>query len=130
MSAGNETNWTGEAGYVNCLLTTLAQGPKKSVSIVADRPVPALPELAAGNSDLSTWVSKLSFDYAALNTAKVAQLLRSFAGFRWYSLFKTKGVIESVVLDTDNRPVLCRFEIELRKSGRGPAEVHVTAKIA
>ncbi len=62
-----QREWTGVPGYVNCLLTAMAEGAADSVELFAKKPVPNLIELAAHNSDLKAWLVTLIPEYAHCN---------------------------------------------------------------
>ena len=79
VPAGNPEGWRytepdGEASYVNCLLTTLAQSPARSVEIVAGARLPDLARIATDPDELE-WISSLPFDYGALDGEQVIALL-------------------------------------------------------
>src|SRR5689334_15196684 len=57
----------GEQGYVNCLLTVLAEGPKNAVTVRKGEKLPDLKKLAARKLDLRAWASKLTFPYELLS---------------------------------------------------------------
>lgn len=69
-----------EYGYVNCLLTLLAEGCVDSISIQNNRPLPLLAEMRNGDPDLERWASCLSFDYNLLSTSTIIHLLLKTGG--------------------------------------------------
>lgn len=65
----------GEAGYVNCLLTTLAEGKQDSVELYLGGEFADLVELANGNPGLQNWTKKLKFNYKKLSMNDVLAIL-------------------------------------------------------
>jgi hypothetical protein len=64
----------GEASYANCLLTTMAKAPKRSVRIVAGSPLPDLAQIATDPGELE-WISTLPFKYDQLDAEQVMEVL-------------------------------------------------------
>ncbi len=69
-----------ENGYVNCLLTLLAEGCVDSIAIQNNRPLPVLAEMRNGDPELERWASCLSFDYKSLSSDTIIHLLLKTGG--------------------------------------------------
>ena len=68
----------GELSYVNCLLTTLAKSPRRTVKIDAGQALPDLTRLAA-DADAVEWASALPFRYDVLSADKVMGVIHRLA---------------------------------------------------
>jgi hypothetical protein len=82
--AKNQSGWQytepdGEASYVNCLLTTMAKAPKRSVRITAGTPLPDLAQIATDAAELD-WISALPFKYAQPDAEQIIETLVRLAG--------------------------------------------------
>lgn len=69
-----------ENGYVNCLLTLLAEGCVNSIAIQNNRPLPILAEMRNGDPELERWAACLSFDYKSLSSDTIIHLLLKTGG--------------------------------------------------
>ena len=102
-----------ESGYVNCLLTVLAEGTKDSIAINQGEGLPDLKHLASGNSDLELWASQLAFPYKDLSTDKVLGIL---AGS--FELGKApRGKLKAIMVKNDGSDLAVIFYAEI--AGRG-----------
>lgn len=104
------TSWVQarESGYVNCLLTILAEGHKESVTLTNGQNLPNLAVLANGNPGLFEWAKKLDFPYQELSTEKVITiLLNSFEIQK-----TTKGSLKTILVKQDGSPLAVLFTAE------------------
>jgi hypothetical protein len=105
----------GEEGYVNCLLTTLAEGKRNSIEMDMDGQFVDLVQLAEGNKPLQEWTKKLSFDYGSLSMRKTLIILESMIGLRT----SNTGIMKSIVLQIDGTPLAVFFKGRLTNNNRG-----------
>jgi hypothetical protein len=78
VKAKTESGWQytepdGEASYVNCLLTTMAKAPRRSVLIVVGSPLPNLAQIATDVGE-QEWVATLPFKYDQLDVEQVMDI--------------------------------------------------------
>jgi hypothetical protein len=118
-----------ERGYINCLLTILAQGEVKSVIIERQKPLPELTEISKGNKELTEWASKLLFPYDSFSSELVIRNLEQSVGIKSWNPFQRRGNMQTVIVNEPNPPEVVVFEmervgwckglrIELHKTGR------------
>jgi hypothetical protein len=85
-----------ENGYVNCLLTLLAEGCVDSIAIQNNRPLPVLAEMKNGDPELERWAACLSFDYKSLSSDTIIHLLLKTGGADMWN--KRTGSFKAVVV--------------------------------
>jgi|GEM_PF-4882208 len=94
-----------EKGYINCLLTVLAEGGVPSVTVCTHQPLPKLHLLAGSNPSLAAWTSQLDFPYDELSSSlTVDTLLESFDPWR-----NRIGKLRSLVVRRDGSPLAVLF---------------------
>ncbi|MCA8986636.1 MAG: hypothetical protein KDA78_03290 [Planctomycetaceae bacterium] len=71
--------WTGEAGYVNCLLTSMSEGAITTFVIDASQPVPNLTQLISPGHRIREWVESQEFPYHLLHARNVIHVLQQSA---------------------------------------------------
>ncbi|MCH8824467.1 MAG: hypothetical protein IH984_13285 [Planctomycetes bacterium] len=126
MSKQYKREWSGNAGYVNCLLVTIRRAKIESVSLLDNEPVPNLIELARDNTDLKDWLVAQQFSFDRLNPMKVVGTLKHAAGFRWYRRKKTKGSIHALDVGSGGKPIPVNYELQLEKLQDGNECVNLT----
>jgi hypothetical protein len=87
----------GEASYANCLLTTLAKGSARSVTIISGSPLPDLATLTRDPEELD-WIAELPFRYDALDAQEVINVLLGAAGEGKSGLFQKEWVFTAKLL--------------------------------
>lgn len=124
----DDTAFDAESKYLDCLLTTLAEGPVKTVIVSWETPVPPLPPLAQGDEQLSSWVSRLRFDYDELDPKEVCLSLMEAAGLSRLNPLRKKGFISTHFKPTDPKaePVPTRFKVEKTRGPAGEFALRVT----
>ena len=114
----------GEASYLNCLLTTLAKAPRSTVELVSGREVPDLAGLTRDPKELD-WISQLPFRYDQLNADEVIRfLLRSVVWGR-SGVFKTQGVLATVLALENQVSRQVSFRVVSRKAKAGGQRVTI-----
>jgi len=102
-----------ENGYVNCLLTVLAEGTTDSAVITQDERLPDLNALASGTPDLALWVSTLAFPYGELSASVVLGILaRSFE-----LKSSPRGRLKTILVKNDGAPLAAIFYAEFLGQG-------------
>lgn len=102
-----------ENGYVNCILTTLAEGTRDSITLTRGEYLPSVRSLATGNASLEAWTSQLAFPYKDLSTDKVLAILTNS-----FELQKTsRGKLKTIVVKNDGSPLAVIFYAEKIASG-------------
>ncbi len=95
----------GEKGYINCLLTALAEGSVNRVTVSTREPLPRVDALAEGNPSLSAWTSQLDFPYHEFSSNLVVEyLLESFDPWR-----NGVGILRTLVVRRDGSPMAVLF---------------------
>jgi hypothetical protein len=112
----------GEAGYANCLLTTLGKGPGASVEIGTGRGVPNLASLTS-NPEVLEWIAGLPFRYESLDPQKVIDVLLTTAGRSKLNPFKKQRTLTTKRVAKDAAPKLVTFELRLESGRPNPALV-------
>jgi hypothetical protein len=105
-----------EAGFVNCLLTTLAQNAGSSASIHSDA---TLPDLAAltNEADQLKWIASHDFDYPKLNADLAIKTLLQLTSFGALSFMKSRGVLKARLATNAGRLEPVSFEVVRSKKG-------------
>jgi len=104
----------GEKSYGNCLLTTLAVGPRNSVEITTGKPVPLLAQLANDPRELD-WIAHLPFRYESLDAAEVIDFVLLYAARKKPSEHLRSEWINSVKVLHHDRDFLQTFEFKLKR---------------
>ncbi len=105
----------GEPSYTNCLLVTLAKSRQKSVTVVSGRPLPDLSKLSSNDPDEQEWAARLPFKYNKLDADMIIDILLDAAGFRWYKIFKSSGMLYTELILSGNKSREVCFNITLSK---------------
>jgi hypothetical protein len=114
-----------EPAYVNCLLTTLARGHARSVTLRKGTPPPDPTHLTADAEDLQ-WIAKIGFALDRLSTQAIIALLLKEAGFRWFQVGKAIGHIQVKLADHGESFSDVVFRVQRRRrQGRIEVEIDV-----
>jgi hypothetical protein len=115
--AGQEStaSWVAarERGYVNCLLTVLAEGTIDTVTVHKGEKLPDLKQLAALKPDLEAWASKLAFPYDQLSADTVLGILAN--SFELQN--GQTGRLKTILVKNDGSPLAVIFYAERVTSG-------------
>ena len=106
-----------EAQYAEFLIRLLMRATRTSIEITSGTMVPDLAELITDPTDRE-WLSKsFSIEREKLDADSVIDVLLQRAGWRWYTPFKTKGVLRSPVPTWERweRAPNWHFNLTLRK---------------
>jgi len=79
---GEMSSWSGEPGYVHCLLAAMSEGALHTFEIVGSEQVPNLIDLLAHNDGLQKWVSSQQLQFDTLNAKQIIRVLRHNASVR------------------------------------------------
>lgn len=114
----------GEASYANCLLTTLAKGSRRMVSVTSGHALPNLADLTTNPAELD-WIRGLPFKYDQLDADKVIKVILHAAGWRWYHFFRNAGMLNAQLVDDSGelQPVL--FSLTVTKDAEGRKQLHI-----
>ncbi len=115
----------GEDSYVNALLTTLAKGPGRPVTLVPGKGVPPLAPLAEDPEELD-WIASLPFKYDELDATEVIATILTLAGWRFYHLWKTTYELKALLALPGGRESHVRFIVE--RVSRFPAAPIIVTK--
>ena len=108
----------GEASYLNALLTTIAKGPRKEITLTWGMGVPNLRPLADRPEELE-WIDTLPFRYSLLDGRKVIALALTLAGVKFYQFLKNKGEFKAILALPNDQQFHMRFRVERFKSPEG-----------
>jgi hypothetical protein len=112
-----------EAHYAEFLLRLLMRATRTSIEITSGATGPDLTELINDPTDRE-WASKLfSIEREKLDADSIIDRFLQRAGWRWYKLFKTKGVLRSPVQMRNGRTMDWHFNLTLRKDSAGRREL-------
>lgn len=111
-----DTRWEGEPGYVNCLLTALVEGTKKSVVLSSKGKLPPLLSVAEGDEHLIDWLRRLKMDYERLNPEIVTDMIMKSAGLSHLNFLKKRGVINVVLAPKSDAEKPKPFPIMVEKT--------------
>ncbi|MFA6217607.1 MAG: hypothetical protein WDL87_08185 [Candidatus Omnitrophota bacterium] len=95
-----ENSWWGEPGYANCLLTLMAEGAVKSVTLDSTKRLPSLDVFAQGSDHLLSWVKSQKVFYEELNPLEVCKVILSSAGHDSVRPFKEPLYLEALLIPT------------------------------
>ena len=112
-----QSNARAEAHYAEFLLRLLMRTTRSSIEITSGTMVPDLAELIEP-ADREWLIKSFSVEREKLNTDSVVDHFLQRAGWRWYTPFKTTGVLHSPVT-TEERTGVWRFDLMLRKDSVG-----------
>ena len=111
-----------ETQYAELLLRFLMIATRSSIEITSGNMVPDLAELITDPTDRE-WLSKsFSIERGKLDADSVIDGFLQRAGWRWYTPFKTKGVMRSPVT-TFERTGEWLFNLTLRKDSAGQRQL-------
>lgn len=108
-------------GYVNALLTTLAQVPARTVTITPGPGVPALAPLATDPDELE-WISSLPFKYDAIDGTRVILTILNAAGWHFWQGPRVHQLDASLATH-DGQLEHVRFHVDRRWRTAGPITV-------
>ncbi len=103
----------GEVGYVNCLLTVLAEGSIRTATVAPTQPLPSLEVLAAGTTSLVAWAKQLTFPFANLSTRVILDTLVESFGLGPSGT----GTLKSILVRTDGAPLAVLFTARRAEPG-------------
>jgi len=92
-----------EANYADCLLTVLAIGARASARLASGEPLPNLADFTTKPEELEQLAAQ-PFNHYELDADKVIEAVLRRAGWRPYSLFKTKGTVDVQLSTLDGAP--------------------------
>jgi len=105
--------------YAEFLLRLLMRATRSSIEITSGSMVPDLAELITDPTDRE-WLSKsFSIEYGKLDADSIIDGFLQRADWRWYTPFKTKGVLRSPVTTSDGCTRDWHFNLTLRKDSVG-----------
>lgn len=114
-----------EAQYAELLLRLLMRATRSSIEITSGTMVPDLAELIIDPTDRE-WLSKsFSIEPEKLNADSIIDHFLQRTGWRWYTPFKTKGVLGSPVTTSDGRTKDWHFNLTLRKDSAGRRQLEI-----
>jgi hypothetical protein len=116
-----------EAQYAELLLRLLRTASRSSIEITSSTMVPDVIELITDPTDRD-WVNKLfSFEREKLNADSVIDIFLQRAGWRWYTPFKTSGVLEipPKILLPNGRTRGWHFKLTLRRGSNGRRQLEI-----
>ena len=87
-----------EQSYVNCLLTAMARGTARAVTVTEGMAPPDPARLTADRLDLE-WIADHGFGLDRLSSGTIIGLLLRLAGFRWFLPWQSERSIETKVAD-------------------------------
>lgn len=118
MSVTLKKEWNGEAGYCNCLLVAMSRIPISSVELVSGQPPLDLEALTSSRQSTCLWIRAQEFDYSALNSSVIIQMLAKQGGVTKFLWWYRAGTIVAYDCVEDDGPVVeRRFHLRLVQSG-------------
>jgi hypothetical protein len=103
----------GESGYVNCLLTVLAEGTVRTATVAVGQLLPRLSDLAGDEPSSREWAERLQFPLESLSTATVLGILaKSFE-----MLTAGSGTLKTVLVRPDGAPLAMLFTARWSEPG-------------
>ena len=98
---------------------------RSSIEITSGTMVPDLAELIVDPTDRE-WLSKsFSIEREKLNADSIIEHFLQRAGWRWYTPFKTRGVLGSPVTTSDGSTRDWNFSLTLRKDSAGRRQLEI-----
>ena len=118
-NSGAASSWSGdESDYVGLLLTFLITGPRASVEITSDGPLPDLSHLVT-DPELLNWLGQEPFK-RELNANRVIAIILDQAGWRWYNaFFKRGGLLLVPFTDTKGNSKQWKVSVSVAKAPQG-----------
>lgn len=95
----------GESGYVNCLLTALAEGAVRTTTVSLGKSLPSLEALADGEPSLERWAKQLRFPLETLSAQVVLGIL--VESFELGAA--STGRLKTILVRTDGSPLSVLF---------------------
>lgn len=112
-----------DVNYGALLLRGLMRATQSSVEVTAGEIVPDLVDLMTTSTDRE-WISK-NIQRDKVNADKVIDILLQKAGWRWYTPFKTSGVLKLPVPLADGKVGNWNFTITLTKNAAGKRQLRI-----
>ena len=112
-----------EVNYNELLLRSLMRAVQISVEITAGEMVPDLLDLVTESTDRD-WISR-NFERDKVNAETLIDLLLHNAGWRWYTPFKTTGVLKFQFPLTDGTAGQWEFTLRLTKNTAGKRQLRI-----
>ena len=119
------TAWSGdESDYVKFLLKFLIGGPRSSVEITSDSPLPDLSHLIT-NPELLNWLGQEPFK-PDLNANRVIAIILDQAGWRWYGIFfKKAGLLRAPYTDTEGKTRQWTLSVTVSRGAQGGTRLRI-----
>jgi hypothetical protein len=95
----------GESGYVNCLLTVLAEGSVRTATVSAGQPLPHLDALAGEEPSARAWAERLRFPLESLSARVVLDTLAESFELR----AARSGTLKTVLVRAEGSPLAVLF---------------------
>lgn len=95
----------GESGYVNCLLTVLAEGSIRVATVSVGQPLPHLAALAGEVQSARAWAERLRFPLESLSARTVLDTLIESFELR----AARSGTLKTVLVRADGSPLAVLF---------------------
>jgi hypothetical protein len=124
---GSERTWDGETWYVNCLLTTMAEGAAKSVTLSPKAAVPLLLPLAGANEGLRDWIRSLALSYERLSAAEVCAIIAVSAKVK-AMMVGERGELWTLLVPPEGplQPIPHRLLVECVEGNQGEPALRLT----
>ena len=116
VAAPEETDaWVaaGESGYVNCLLTVLAEGTVGTATVAVGQPLPQLDALAGDDPLSRAWAARLRFPLESLSVEAVLGILAESFEVR----AAPSGTLKTVLVRSDGSPLAVLFTARWAEPG-------------
>lgn len=119
------TAWSGdESDYVKIMLGFLISGPRSSIEITSDCPVPDLSPLTT-SPVLLNWLGQGPFK-PELDASRVIAIILDRAGWRWHNiLFKKNGSFKQPFTDTRGNPRQWIIDVSVARTPQGATRLSV-----
>ncbi len=105
----------GESGYVNCLLTVLAEGTVRTATVAVGKPLPRLDTLAGDEPSVRDWAERLRFRSESLSVEAILSILTESFEVRAAS----SGTLKTVLVRSDGSPLAVLFTAAVVGATRG-----------
>ncbi len=95
----------GESGYVNCVLTMLAEGTVGTATVALGQPLPRLDALAGEEPSSRAWAARLRFPLESLSAQAILSILAESFEVR----VAQSGTLKTVLVRSDGSPLAVLF---------------------
>jgi hypothetical protein len=108
-----------EANYADCLLTVLVVGTRVSARVVSGEPLPDPADFTTKPEELEQLAAQPFHQYE-LDADQVINIILRAAGWRAYTLFKTKGTLSVPLYAANGGPArVWKCSVTLSRGERG-----------